>query len=80
MPRVVSGKVDIGSVEIQSGEDYSIVLNTLDSGPGSLRQVVSNAPPGATITFDASLSGQIITLTGGQIILSNSLYYLRDAA
>ena len=56
-PRVVLGKVDIGSVEIQSSQDYSIVLNTADSGPGSLRQVASNAPPNATITFDASLSG-----------------------
>jgi hypothetical protein len=73
-PRVVNGMADIGAVEIQSGQYYSVVENNLDSGPGSLRQVVSNAPANSTITFDASLSGQVITLTGGQIVLSNSPY------
>jgi hypothetical protein len=74
LPRVVSGKVDIGAVEVQSGQAYSIVENTLDNGPGSLRQVISNAPAGATVTFAPNLSGQTITLTAGQIVLSNSLY------
>jgi hypothetical protein len=72
--RKVGAHVDIGAVEDQSGQSYSIVENTLDNGPGSLRQVISNAPFGATVTFDPSLAGQTITLTSGQIILSNSVY------
>jgi hypothetical protein len=72
--RVVSGMVDIGAVEIQSGQSYSIVESTLDSGPGSLRQVISNAPASATVTFATSMSGQTITLTSGQIVLSNTVY------
>ena len=71
--RVVLGKVDVGAVEIQGGQSYPIVLNTLDSGAGSLRQLVSNAPAGATVTFDPGLAGQTITLTSGQIVLSNSI-------
>ncbi|MFZ0826145.1 MAG: choice-of-anchor Q domain-containing protein, partial [Verrucomicrobiia bacterium] len=72
-PRAVSDNVDIGSVEIQPGQAYCIVVNAANSGPGSLRQVVSNAPPNATITFDPGLSGQIITLDSGQIVLSSNL-------
>ncbi|NJM13243.1 MAG: hypothetical protein HC889_16455 [Synechococcaceae cyanobacterium SM1_2_3] len=39
-----------------------VVSNINDSGPGSLRQAVIDAPSGETITFDASLNGQTITL------------------
>jgi hypothetical protein len=39
-----------------------VVFNTADSGPGSLRQAISDIATGGTITFDTSLSGQIITL------------------
>jgi len=51
----------------------SIVLNTNDSGPGSLRQVVSAASDGDIITFSSTLSSQTIILTSGQIFVSNSL-------
>jgi hypothetical protein len=49
------------------------ITTTADSGPGSLRQTVANSGTGQTITFDPSLSGQTITLTSGQIVISNSL-------
>ena len=54
-----------------------VVSNTNDSGPGSLRQEIldANAQSGAnTITFDptAFATAQTITLTSGQLELSNT--------
>lgn len=49
------------------------VLNTNDSGSGSLRDAVVNAPVGAVISFAPALSGRIILLTSGQIELSNNV-------
>jgi uncharacterized repeat protein (TIGR01451 family) len=54
-----------------------VVCNLNDSGPGSLRQAVidANATPNLnnTITFNSSLSGQTITLTGGDLEISSDL-------
>ena len=47
--------------------DTITVINTNDSGPGSLRQALVNANDGDTINFDSSLNGQRITLTSGQL-------------
>lgn len=44
------------------------VINTNDSGAGSLRQSIIDATPGETIHFAASLSGQTITLGSGLVI------------
>ena len=40
-----------------------MVTNTNDSGAGSFRQALADAPAGDTITFAAGLAGQTITLT-----------------
>src|SRR6266508_2417511 len=45
-----------------------IVTNTNDSDAGSLRDSIFNASAGDTITFDASLVGQTITLTSTLLI------------
>lgn len=50
-----------------------VVTSLSDSGPGSLRQVVSNALSGATITFAPGLSGQTITLTSGEVPVNRSV-------
>jgi predicted outer membrane repeat protein len=47
------------------------VTNTNDSGAGSLRQVIADAAAGDTITFDASLSGQIIHLASNLALSKN---------
>lgn len=73
LPRNV-GAPDIGAVELQSGQAYPVVLNTNDSGPGSLRQTLLNAPGSSTVTFDPALSGQTIILTNGQIILKTNVF------
>ena len=50
-----------------------LVTNTADSGPGSLRDAIAAALPGATIQFAGSLCGQTITLTSGQLALNQNL-------
>ena len=47
--------------------DTITVINTNDSGPGSLRQALVDANDGDAINFDSSLKGQTITLTSGQL-------------
>lgn len=50
-----------------------IVTTNSDSGPGSLRQTIADAAVGATVTFEASLAGQTIALTNGQISILKSV-------
>ncbi len=45
------------------------VLNTNDAGPGSLREIISCAGPGAVITFGPALMSQTIALTSGEIVI-----------
>jgi hypothetical protein len=48
------------------------VMNTADSGPGSLRDTIAAASPGDTIVFDPSLDGQVITLSS-ELAITKSL-------
>jgi len=69
------GAVNFGSIPGQQffTAAVSAVTHTADSGPGSLRQTLANAPAGSTITFDPSLSGQTITLDGSELLLDKNL-------
>jgi hypothetical protein len=49
------------------------VLNTADNGPGSLRATIAAAQSGDTIHFDASLNGQEINLTSGELAIDKNL-------
>lgn len=49
------------------------VINNNDSGAGSLRQAIADAAPGDTISFNPALSGQTITLTTGELLISKNL-------
>ena len=49
------------------------VTNAADSGAGSLRQSITSASSGDTITFANNLSGATITLTGGEVFISKNL-------
>ena len=46
------------------------VINTADSGPGSLRQALADANNEDTINFDSSLNGQTIRLTSGELVVN----------
>ena len=50
-----------------------VVTNTNDSGTGSLRQAIANASSGQTITFSNKLRGQTITLTSGELDITDSI-------
>lgn len=51
----------------------TVVTTAADSGADSLRQAIADACPGGTITFDASLNGQTITLTSGELVINRNL-------
>jgi len=51
----------------------TMVTSTADSGSGSLRDAIACAANGATITFDAALADQTITLTSGEIVIKKNL-------
>ncbi len=49
------------------------VINTNDSGPGSLRQALTDANDGDTIDFDPALNGQTIRLTGLELVIDRNI-------
>ncbi len=53
--------------------DPTIVTSSADSGPGTLPYVLQKAGDGATITFDARLRGQTISLAHGSLDINKSL-------
>jgi Calx-beta domain len=60
--------VDIGAVERQQGSQ----VNSQDSGPGSLRQLIADAADGAVIDLDCA-SAATVTLTSDEILINKSL-------
>ena len=77
--RVVDGVTDMGSIEDTYSSTFSshIVTNTNDSGAGSLRQVITDAVTGDSVTFDAGAfpdpATGTITLTSGELVIDKSL-------
>ena len=64
----------MGEFNMALAENY-LVVNTNDSGLGSLRQAILNANLHATnnITFASGLDGQTITLATGQLTISSNV-------
>ena len=50
-----------------------VVTNNADHGPGTLRQAIIDACPGATITFDISQMISPITLSTGELLIAKNL-------
>ncbi|PYK93401.1 MAG: hypothetical protein DME40_03655 [Verrucomicrobia bacterium] len=56
---------------LPTGQAATITVNNKnDSGPGSLRQALTDAHNEDTINFDSSLNGQTITLTSGELVVN----------
>lgn len=49
------------------------IINTNDSGPGSLRQALVHANNGDMINFDAALKGQTVTLTTAELVITKNI-------
>jgi hypothetical protein len=56
------------------------VINTNDSGPGSLRQALAVVNDGDTINFDSALNGQTITLTTAELLINRSITVMGPGA
>lgn len=53
-----------------------VVTSIMDSGPGSLREILANADAESTVTFDPSLKGQTLVLTSGALVIQKNLTLL----
>lgn len=53
--------------------DIITVTNTNDSGPGSLRQAITDSHDGDTIDFDSPLKGQTISLASSELVINKSI-------
>ncbi|WP_193214306.1 right-handed parallel beta-helix repeat-containing protein [Luteolibacter marinus] len=62
--------IDLGAYEMPPTR---IVTSDADSGTGSLREILALAVPGTHVTFDPSLDGATITLTTGQLDLTQDV-------
>ena len=61
------------SVSMSAHADIITVTNTNDSGPGSLRQALVDSHDGDTINFDPGVTGQTVTLTSGELLISKNI-------
>lgn len=79
LARVIGGAIDIGSVETGNALPTVVVNTVVDENDGigagnvSLRDAVSGAVAGSTITFAPALDGETLTLTVGQLAVDKNL-------
>ncbi|MFZ5859103.1 MAG: InlB B-repeat-containing protein [Chloroflexota bacterium] len=76
--RYFTGYLD--EVEIYDCVYNVTVFNTNDSGIDSLRQALADVCDGGLITIDASLAGQTLTLTSGELTIAKNVIIDGSAA
>ena len=75
-----SSSLTIGTPVPQPTPMIHTVTNTDDSGPGSLRQALSDAQSGDSVTFSPSLNGQAISLTSGELTILSDISIIGPGA
>jgi hypothetical protein len=75
----------VGAAEIDMDNHFieikiipNIVVNTNDSGPGSLRYAVENTESGDTVWFDPNLAGDTIRIVSELIVMDKDLVIFAD--
>jgi hypothetical protein len=58
---------------IPTATPTTLVTNTNDNGPGSLRQALADAHDGDTINFDPALNGRTIGLRTGELVIDKNI-------
>ncbi|RLD22656.1 MAG: hypothetical protein DRI69_00345 [Bacteroidetes bacterium] len=76
---VGAGELDRDNYFIERKIIPNIVVNTLDSGPGSLRYAVENTTTGDTVWFDPDLAGDTIRIVSEMIFVNKNLVIYADA-
>ena len=71
----VTASLVVLATAAKAGPCTNTVSNTLDSGPGSLRDALANATNFETITFCPTVTGTIV-LTNGELVVTNSVTIL----
>jgi hypothetical protein len=66
--------VEITCSSISCGTCNLLVTSTADSGQGSLREVISCATNGDTITFGSALAGATINITSAKMAINKNLF------
>jgi len=77
--RPIGSNRDIGAYEYNPNSCATVVTNTNDSGPGSLRCALASAFTGDTITFAPNVGPQI-NLTSGELLIAKDLTILGPGA
>jgi hypothetical protein len=77
--RPIGSNRDIGAYEYNPNSCATVVTNTNDSGPGSLRCAIASAFTGDTITFAPNVGPQI-NLTSGELLIAKDLTILGPGA
>jgi hypothetical protein len=63
----------LDALEVRALLSTIVVTNNGDSGPGSLRQAIADAPSGGTIVFAPALRGETIALSSGALEIAKNL-------
>ncbi len=74
--QIILGEHDDSNYFVETSGCNLLVMNTLDSGPGTLRSAIACAQDGDTIRFANSLSGMTILITSSRIEISKQLTIL----
>jgi len=69
----VIGVLLLCAMAMQARATRITVTNTNDSGPGSLRQALTDAHDGDFINFATALNGQAITLTSAELVIDKNI-------